>query len=211
LVLSVNSATVAVAAARQAAPHLAPGALYADLNTSGPGDKRAVASVVARTPARFVDVAVLAPVPRAGLRTPLLLAGPGRDALAGFLRPLGVPVDDAGPEPGAAAGAKLLRSVFMKGLAAVVGEALDAAAAAGQRDWLWRQVVAELAGADEAFVTRLVEGTARHAPRRAEEMAAAVAHLEALGARTGLTRATRDRLVELARARTAGTAREERA
>jgi 3-hydroxyisobutyrate dehydrogenase-like beta-hydroxyacid dehydrogenase len=202
IVLSLTSPAAAVPVARDAAAGLATGlatgAVYADLNTTGPATKRAVAAALAATPARFVDVAVLAPVPRAGLRTPLLLAGPGREPLAAFLAPLGVPVEDAGGEIGAAAGAKLLRSVFMKGLAAVIGEALEAAEAAGQREWLRRQVLAELAAADAALVDRLLTGSVRHAARRAAELAAAVAHLEELGARTHLSRATRARLAELA-------------
>jgi 3-hydroxyisobutyrate dehydrogenase-like beta-hydroxyacid dehydrogenase len=198
IVLSLTSAAAAVPVARDAAAGLATGAVYADLNTTGPATKRAVAAALAATPARFVDVAVLAPVPRAGLRTPLLLAGPGREPLAAFLAPLGVPVEDAGGEIGAAAGAKLLRSVFMKGLAAVIGEALEAAEAAGQREWLRRQILAELAAADAALVDRLLTGSIRHAARRAAELAAAVAHLEELGARTHLSRATRARLAELA-------------
>jgi hypothetical protein len=86
----------------------------------------------------------------------------------------------------------------MKGLAAVVGEALEAATAAGHQEWLRRQIVAELVAADATLVTRLVEGGVRHAARRAEEMAAAVAHLEDLGVRTHLSRATQARLAELA-------------
>ena len=198
VVLSLTSARAAVPVARVAAPGLAAGAVYADLNTASPAGKQAVAAALAGTPARFVDAAVLAPVSRAGLRTPLLLAGPGRDRLAGFLGQLGVPVEDAGETPGAAAGAKLLRSVFMKGLAAVIGEALEAAEAAGQQDWLRRQIDAELAAAGPALVTRLVEGTARHAGRRADELAAVVEHLAQLGVRSQLSRATRDRLLELA-------------
>jgi 3-hydroxyisobutyrate dehydrogenase-like beta-hydroxyacid dehydrogenase len=198
VVLSLNSAAVAVQVAAEAGPGLAAGSVYADLNTASPGTKQAVSAALSGTPARFVDAAVLAPVPRAGLRTPLLLAGPGRDRLAGFLGQFGVPVEDAGETPGAAAGAKLLRSVFMKGLAAVIGEALEAAAAAGQQDWLRRQIDAELAAADASLVTRLIEGTARHAGRRAHELSAAIAHLDQLGVRTQLSRATRARLAELA-------------
>jgi 3-hydroxyisobutyrate dehydrogenase-like beta-hydroxyacid dehydrogenase len=198
VVLSLNSAAVAVAVAMAAAPGLAADAVYADLNTTAPRRKQEVAAVIDGTAARFVDAAVLAPVPRAGLRTPLLLAGAGRERLAALLGPLGVPTSDAGPDPGAAAGAKLLRSVFMKGLAAVIGEALDAASAAGQRDWLHDQIVGELSRADAALVTRLVEGTLAHAGRRTHEMRAAVGYLAELGVSAHVSRATYARLADLA-------------
>jgi 3-hydroxyisobutyrate dehydrogenase-like beta-hydroxyacid dehydrogenase len=86
-----------------------------------------------------------------------------------------------GPEPGDAAARKLVRSVFMKGLAAAIGEALEAADRLGARDELYDDIAATLAEADDALLGRLVEGSVRHAGRRAEEMAAARAMLDELG------------------------------
>ncbi|MBO0809948.1 MAG: NAD(P)-dependent oxidoreductase, partial [Actinobacteria bacterium] len=198
VVLSVNAAAAAEQAARDAAGGLRAGAVYADLNTSSPESKRRVAAVLAGTGALFADVAVLAPVLRSGLRTPVALAGPGRDRLASFLRPLGVPVEDAGPEPGTAAGRKLLRSIFMKGLAAAVTESMDVAARAGLSGWLWEQITAELTAADSALASRLMEGTRQHAPRRLAEMRAAHDYATELGAPDPVTQAVIDRLAALA-------------
>jgi 3-hydroxyisobutyrate dehydrogenase-like beta-hydroxyacid dehydrogenase len=92
-----------------------------------------------------------------------------------------MPVTAIGPEPGAAAARKLVRSVFMKGLAAAIGEALDAAGRLGARDELHDDIAATLTGADAALLERLVDGSVRHAARRAEEMAAARAMLDELG------------------------------
>jgi hypothetical protein len=61
-----------------------------------------------------------------GHQVPLLASGPGAAAIAGLLRPLGAPVEVLDGPPGAAMGRKLLRSVFMKGLASVVCEAVAA-------------------------------------------------------------------------------------
>jgi 3-hydroxyisobutyrate dehydrogenase-like beta-hydroxyacid dehydrogenase len=190
VVLSLNAAHVAERVASDAAPGLRPGTVFADLNTSAPEVKRRVAATVEPAGAAFVDVAVLAPVPRRGLRTPVAVAGPGRERLADFLASFGAPVEDAGPEPGAAAGRKLLRSVFMKGLAAVLLESLEIAGLAGQEDWVREQIVGEFTAADRAFVDRLVEGTPVHARRRLDEMRAAAAYAADLGARHDMTRAT---------------------
>jgi 3-hydroxyisobutyrate dehydrogenase-like beta-hydroxyacid dehydrogenase len=198
LVLSLNSAGAAERVARDAAAGLAAGVVYADLNTGSPDNKRQVAAACPGG-VLFADVAVLAPVPRAGLHTPLLAAGPGRGRLAALLEPLGVPVADAGEEPGAAAARKLLRSVFMKGLAAVVMEALEAAEAAGQQPWLREQIDAELTAADAALVDRLVTGTRRHAVRRLAEMTAVSAYLAELGVGHQVTDATVARLAALTR------------
>ncbi|HEX6471716.1 MAG TPA: DUF1932 domain-containing protein [Streptosporangiaceae bacterium] len=190
VVLSLNAAHVAQRVAADAAPGLRPGTVYADLNTSAPEVKRRVAATVEPTGAAFVDVAVLAPVPRSGLRTPVAVAGPGRERLADFLASFGVQVEDAGPEPGAAAGRKLLRSVFMKGVAAVLLESLEIAALAGQEDWVREQIVGEFTAADRAFVDRLVDGTPQHARRRLDEMRAAAAYAADLGAHHDVTSAT---------------------
>jgi 3-hydroxyisobutyrate dehydrogenase-like beta-hydroxyacid dehydrogenase len=181
VVLSVNAAAVAVAVAESVAPALDRDAVFADLNTSSPEAKRAVAAVVAPGGARFADVALMAPVAGRGLRTPALASGPGAERFAEVVGGLGMPVTAIGPEPGAAAARKLARSVFMKGLAAAIGEALEAADRLGARRELYDDIAATLAGGDAALLDRLVGGSVRHAARRAEEMAAARAMLDELG------------------------------
>jgi 3-hydroxyisobutyrate dehydrogenase-like beta-hydroxyacid dehydrogenase len=114
-----------------------------------------------------------------------------------LLAPLGMPVEHAGEEPGAAATRKLLRSIVIKGLTAVVMESLRAAEAAGLAAETWHNIVASLSAADEAFVRRLVEGTPRHAARRVHEMEAAATLLEELGVPPTMTRATTQHLREV--------------
>ena len=67
---------------------------------------------------------------------------------------------------GLAATRKLLRSVFYKGMAASIVEALEAARAAGLEDWLRPHIAEELAKADATTVERIVTGTRQHAVRR---------------------------------------------
>ena len=100
--------------------------------------------------ASFVDVSLMAPVPGRGLRTPMLVSGPGATAYADLLAPLGAQVEVVEGPAGEASRRKLLRSVFFKGMAAAVTEAVAAAAAAemlqelgvparvsaASRDWL---------------------------------------------------------------------------
>jgi 3-hydroxyisobutyrate dehydrogenase-like beta-hydroxyacid dehydrogenase len=198
LVLSVNSAADAVQAARSAAPALAEGSLWADLNTAAPSTKTAVAGALAGTPAVFTDVALMSPVPGRGLRTPMLASGPGAARCAEVLRPLGAQVEVLGDVPGAAATRKLVRSVFYKGLAAAVVEALAAARAAGCESALRADIADELARATAGTVDVLEQGSLRHALRRSHEMAAAAQLLEELGVAPRIAAASRDQLAELA-------------
>jgi 3-hydroxyisobutyrate dehydrogenase-like beta-hydroxyacid dehydrogenase len=199
VVLSVNAATAAVAVAGSAAGALGPGQVYADLNSSGAALKRAVADVVAPTGAAFADVALMAPVPGNGLRTPALVSGPGAGAFADKLGALGMPVEVLGDEPGQAAARKLLRSVFMKGLAAASIESLRAARAAGCEPWLHDEIASVLVRADEQLLDRLLDGSARHAARRVGEMRDARELLSELGVEPRVTGAAEEWLAQLER------------
>jgi 3-hydroxyisobutyrate dehydrogenase-like beta-hydroxyacid dehydrogenase len=190
-VLSLNTATAAVDAARSALPALGPGALFADLNTAAPRVKREVAAVVDGFP--FADVALLSAV--RGLRTPALASGSGAERFAELLGALGMPVEVVEGGAGAAAARKLVRSVFMKGIAAALVESLRAAEAAGCEEWLRDDLAHVL---DEKLLERLVSGSSRHAVRRIVEMEAAADLLEELGVEPRIANAARAWLEELA-------------
>ncbi|MCP9970849.1 hypothetical protein LUX57_41560 [Actinomadura madurae] len=137
--LSVNSAHDAVAAFKAGIGGVGDGAVWADLNTGSPGLKRELDGIARQGGVPFADVAIMAPVPGRGLRTPMLAAGDGAARVAALLGPLGARVEVMDAEAGAAAGRKLLRSVFFKGLAGSVVEALEAARAARLRGLAARQ------------------------------------------------------------------------
>lgn len=196
LVLSANSSHDALTALANALPALRPGTLWADLNTASPGLKAAVAEAAGEA-VQVVDVALMSPVPGKGLRTPMLVAGPAAQRYADLLIALGAEVTVQPGPVGAAISRKLLRSVFYKGLAAAVVEALRGAEAAGCADWLRGNISAELAGFDERTIDRLVDGTHTHARRRADEMAAATEQLTELGVQPRIAVAARDLLTEL--------------
>jgi len=198
LVLAVTPASGAAAAMESALEALPRGAIYADLSTSSPRLKRQLAETAAAAGVGFVDVALMAPVPGRGLRTPSLAAGPAADAFAATMRPLGMAVDVVGPEAGEATLRKLLRSVVVKGLAQLLIEALSAADAAGLVDETWDQLVAQLSSVDEALVRRLVTGTPPHAQRRLEEMEATIGLLDELGVDSTMSKATTARLRQIA-------------
>ncbi|RFU22066.1 NAD(P)-dependent oxidoreductase [Geodermatophilus marinus] len=197
LVLSVNSSHDAMTALGTALPALRPGTLWADLNTASPGLKVSLAERAAAQGVPVVDVALMSPVPGKGLRTPMLVSGDAAGRYAGALRGLGAEVTVQPGPVGEAISRKLLRSVFYKGLAAAVVEALTAAEAAGCADWLRGNIGTELAAFDERTIDRLVEGTRTHARRRADEMAAATEQLAELGVPARVAAAARDLLVQL--------------
>ena len=191
VVLSVNAAAVALDVAEGVAGALDAVTLYADLNTSSPALKRELAEAVRCV---FADVALVGTVPDTGLRTPALASGAGAERFAELLGPLGMPVEVVGPQPGDAAGLKLVRSVFMKGVAAAALESLAAARAAGAEV----RVRADLASVlGEPLLERLLTGSETHATRRVDEMRAAVGYLEELGVQPRIAAAAAEWLAQL--------------
>lgn len=191
LVISLVGARAADAVAVDALAAMRPGAVYADLNTGSPALKRRLAETADADGILFADVAVLAPVPRAGVRTPLMVSGSGADRFREIFASTGAPVESIAGAAGDAAARKLVRSVFMKGLAAVILESTAAAAAAGCEEWLRDQIADEFSGDAAALIQRLIDGSRLHAGRRAHEVEDARAFLESLGRPTWTTQAAR--------------------
>ena len=147
VVLVMASAAAAPLIAAEALPHLSADTLYLDFTSASPGAMREIGAQVEGIGAEFVDVAILGPVSVHGTRVPVMLAGSGAARAAEVLAPFGGSIEVLpGGRPGDAMAHKLLRSIFMKGLASTVCEAVEAANAAGLADWTRAQIAKQLAG-----------------------------------------------------------------
>lgn len=142
LVLSLVTADQALAVARDAAPHLAAGAIFCDMNSVAPETKRLAAAAIADAGGRYVDVAVMAPVYPDLARVPLLLSGPDAAEALARLERLGHHGRVLPGDTGAASTVKMLRSIMVKGMEALTAECPLAARKAGLAD----EIIASLAG-----------------------------------------------------------------
>lgn len=195
LVLCLTSAHEAESAMRTALPTLPPNAMWADLNAASPRQKVELTELAPAV--SIIDVALMAPVPNHGLQTPMVASGPNAPEFATLLNGFGARVDVLDGPIGAASSRKLLRSVFYKGLGAAVIEALAGAEAAGCRDWLYDAISQDLNDFDSTTISRLINGSHRHAKRRTEEMAAAAQQLIDLGTPARIASAAHDLLASL--------------
>ncbi len=195
LVLSLTTAHEAEAAFLASEAGLSPQVLYADLNTSSAQLKQRLATLAGQRGIAFADVAMMAPVPGRGIRTPMLVSGDAAASVAAALATLGGNAQAIEGPAGAAASRKLCRSVFYKGMAAAVTESLRAGVAAGCEGWLRENIAGDI-GAD--LLERLEQGSITHAVRRADEMAAATDLLGELGVPARIAAASRDWLEQLA-------------
>jgi 3-hydroxyisobutyrate dehydrogenase-like beta-hydroxyacid dehydrogenase len=182
LVLSTVTADQAAAAAEAAAPFLAAGQVYLDLNSCSPRQKRAGAEAVQARGARYVEGVAMDTVPTHGPRVPLLLAGPWAQALLPRLQAHGFVAEVAGPELGQACSVKLLRSILIKGLEALFAESMAAAGRLGIEQRIVDTLYVTYPGLDWNRVAGYhLSRIAIHGRRRAAEMEAAAETVRDLG------------------------------
>ena len=182
LVFSLVTASSAVDAARAAAKHLKAGQTYIDFNSVSPATKRAVADAIAPSGARFVEAAIMAPVPGPNEKVPLLLSAPGAEEVATRLMKIGMKAEIAGDRIGDASLSKMLRSIFIKGIEAIMLESLVAARHVGIEERILSSVQKTLPGIDwRELAAYNLERTYAHGKRRAAEMHESAATVAELG------------------------------
>jgi 3-hydroxyisobutyrate dehydrogenase-like beta-hydroxyacid dehydrogenase len=190
IVVSAVTAAASVEAAQSVKAHLAGKPFFLDINSVSPGRKQDTAKLLGDA-ARYVDAAVLAPIHPARHQTPLLLAGPHAEAIAPTLKALDMRATVAGPEIGAAAAIKMVRSVMIKGIEALTLECFLAAARAGVVDEVAASLKNNYPGLDWAkIIPYNLERMASHGERRAAEMEEVAATLRELGVEPLMTAAT---------------------
>ncbi len=199
IVFSAVTTDQSLVAARQLAETLPKGAIYLDLNSTSAGKKRQVAAVIHGAGGHMVEAAVMDTVPQHGHRVPMLLAGGRAGETVATLAPFGMRLEALDGGIGTASTIKMCRSVFMKGLPAIMFECLVAAEAADVTRTVLDSFQKTYPGLDwEQLAHRALAGTALHAGRRAGEMREAAITVEELGLDPIMTRATAERLQAIA-------------
>jgi 3-hydroxyisobutyrate dehydrogenase-like beta-hydroxyacid dehydrogenase len=181
MIISAVTAASSLDAARSAEPHLATKPYYLDINSVSPGRKQETAKLLGDK-ARYVDVAVIAPIHPARHKTPLLIAGPHAEAISPLLNELEMKLTVVGPNTGHAAAIKMIRSVMIKGIEALTLECFLAASRAGVLDEVTVSLKNNYPSLDWTKIADYnLERMASHGERRAAEMEESAATLRELG------------------------------
>jgi len=191
IIVAAVTAASSLEAAQSVAPHISGNPYYLDINSVSPGRKKETARLLDGT-ARYVDVAILAPIHPKRHQTPLLLAGPHAQAMLPLL------VDElemqgviASDEVGAAAALKMIRSVMIKGIEALTAECFLAAQRAGITDEVATSLKNNYPALDwPKVIAYNLERMASHGIRRADEMEQVAVTLSELGITPLMTQAT---------------------
>ena len=181
MVISAVTASSSLEAARSVAPHLTGSPWYLDINSVSPGRKQETAKLLDGR-ARYVDVAVIAPIHPLRHKTPLLISGPHAEAIAPLLRELEMQLLVVGADTGQAAAIKMIRSVMIKGIEALTLECFLAATRAGVLEEVTASLKNNYPTLDWVKIADYnIERMASHGERRAAEMEESAATLRELG------------------------------
>src|ERR1700744_1393012 len=189
-VFSVVTADQAHEAAIAALPGLAKAALFFDCDSCAPQTKSRTAREVEAAGGRYVDVAVMAPVHPRLHRTPLLISGPHAEAGAAALAALGMSAKIHEGPIGAASSVKMIRSVMMKGLEALVCECVLAGQKAGVIETVLDSLDDTYPGFDwKKRSAYMLERVMTHGLRRAAEMREVALTVDLLGLKGEMSQA----------------------
>ena len=171
IIISAVTAASSLDVAKSVEPHLTGNPYFLDINSVSPGRKKETEKLLGAK-ARYVDVAILAPIHPARHQTPVLLAGPHAETVMPLL------IDElemrgaiAGDEVGQAAGLKMIRSVMIKGMEALTLECFLAAKRYGIVDQVAASLKNNYPTLDwNKIIEYNIERMASHGVRRADEM-----------------------------------------
>lgn len=173
-------------------PALRKNQIYVDVSASTPQVKKQVWALLENTGVLFADAAMLGSLPQDRHRVPITASGNGAKAFFDAMTPHEMRITCVEGGAGAASAIKLVRSVYMKGWAALMIEMLQAADAYNVSADVISSVGQSMDGIDfKTHLKRMVTGTAIHAKRRSAELKGSIQMLEECGLDDTMTAAAK--------------------
>ena len=182
IILCPTTVAQTVETAESAAPYLCPGKIYVDFNSAIPDTKLEAEKIVRATGAEFCDACTLNSPVNTWEKNAIIMAGPKAPEVIEVLNGYGMKIEYVGEEIGKAAKLKTIRSIFSKGLEALIIEALVTATHFGVYDEVYSSMVKMVD--KESFAdlsSRIVRGDVLHSKRRADEVGSVVTMLQNAG------------------------------
>jgi 3-hydroxyisobutyrate dehydrogenase len=194
LVISAVTAASTLDAARSVVGGLSHGPYYLDINSASPESKRAASQAVNGAGGRYVEAAVMTPVPPYGIASPMLLGGQYAEGFLAEAEGLGLKARFVSAEVGQASATKMCRSVMVKGVEALVSESMLTARRYGVEQAVLASLNDLLPNPDwEKLARYMISRTLEHGKRRAEEMREAAVTVQDAGIEPLMSRAIAER------------------
>ena len=190
VILSTVTANKAMEAAHQNAPFLNANHFYADLNSISPKLKQSIGALIDGCGARFVEIAIMSPVPPHVHRVPMFLGGKFAPELVNLLSPFGMNLEIISEEIGAASATKMCRSIIVKGMEALLLECVLGAVPYGADERVFATLEETMPGMNwKKMASYMVGRVIEHGERRARELEEVAATLRDIGVEPMMTEA----------------------
>ncbi len=192
IIFSAVTADQALNAAERTTPFLESRHYYCNVNSVSPKIKQAVGRTASRGGAKFVEAAMMAPVPPHGHRVPTLLGGAAAPEFLAIMTPFGVRMEVVSTDQiGRAAAVKMFRSIVYKGLEALMFECVLGASHYGAEPRVFASLNESFPGVDfQKLADYMIGRVVIHGERRAREMEEVAATLRDIGIEPMMAEAT---------------------
>lgn len=167
--------------------------LFIDFSTALPNVKQQAEKLMIAKNASYVDAAVMGSVPKLRHKTPLMVSGNGSTEMLKLFRRFEMDILPVGDKGGNASTIKLCRSIFMKGLPALIIETQRVCEKYQVSDQVFRSIYHNFE--DQTFSQisdRLVSAAFKHAVRQRDEVEECIVLAQQAGIRSVMCEAARD-------------------
>ncbi|MFC7688004.1 DUF1932 domain-containing protein [Ureibacillus sp. GCM10028918] len=173
--------------------------IYIDVSAANPNIKKQIAFNICTSGGKFVDAAMMGPLPVYKHKVPILASGDGTDIFIEMMSVYGMNIEKVSEIPGEATAAKLIRSIYMKGIVGLYIELLEAAHHFNVENLVIDSLSETINGRTfEETMNRLVTGTALHATRRSIELGGTIDMLESADIDSSMSKAAKAKIEKLA-------------
>ncbi|NIS60579.1 MAG: DUF1932 domain-containing protein [Proteobacteria bacterium] len=196
MILSLVTGEVATQVVRDSLPFINEGKVYVDMSTVSPRKKILMGELIEQKGGSFIEVAILGAIASYGFKSPMLVCGKRADHFVNVFAKMGFNVKFVSTEIGKASSLKMLRSVFAKGVEALLLEMLVGAKRCNLVQPLMDAIVEHMDGSSfQEIANTWITTNVVHAERRTAEMEHVIETLNELNVKPIMAKAVRDRLL----------------
>lgn len=169
--------------------------LYVDLTTASAQVKQRLGEDMLNEKRTFIDGAIMGALKVYQHKVPIMVSGTGSTSLIDWGKSAHMNLTYAGDLPGDATNIKFIRSIFTKGLSALLHEVMQAADKLALDDIILDSITRTMDKEPfEQIINRLISSNVIHSQRREKEMENVIDFLNSHGIEPQMTKATRDKL-----------------
>ena len=194
VVISAVPSGFALSAAKEAAPGITPGTIYADVSTATPAEKKRICELIEAKGGLFVDGAMMGTLLKDRHKVPTLCCGSGAREYIERMSPYNMKLTYVEGAPGTATSIKFIRSITAKGISCLLFESLQAAQRYGVEDTIVDSFLDSFGPGFEKIIDGYVSGAIIHADRREHELQNVVDFLKEDDLPYTMAEATREKL-----------------